>query len=1064
MAEPHGIDTQTPAPLPQRLWRRYIWGVSGALAVALAGGWLARMPLVDHLIAGQLAGMGLEGHYRISRLDTGALVLSDVVLGAPSHPDLVAARIEIAPHLLGRGLGAITLIAPRLIGKWQSYQGQGGRFSFGSLDKLIYGPSTGPFRLPDADLTLVDGRLGLAGAAGSLGLAVTGQGNLRDGFVARVAAVAPRVAGGGCGGSGRLDGQLAILAEQPHLTGDLTLGALACGAAQVAGGTARISATGTRGLDGAGVRADLASGPVTASGASISRLTGTITATARQGAAALVAWHLLGDGLRHDLATIRALTIDGTARLHGSFGLSADGSFAGQDLAASDKVLARLRKGAAPVAGTLAQPLIARFSAALAQQSAGNRLVGSWHLASGPQGMSLVLPQAVLTGGGGAPMLTASHVSANKGAGGILALSGNFVTSGAGVPQITARMQPDAGGGEALHLAMADYAAGDAHAAIPALTVRAVTGGYALAGGLVVSGKVPGGEVAELRVPVAARVVGGVASLWPQCAELGFERIASGTMVLDGGRLRLCPQGRAAVTVAGGGVTVAGYVPGFAMAGHVGAAPLRVAGQDLRLAMGGGEGRGSAGAVSARGLDVVMGSGGEASHYRIAALDGVLGGGPHGHVSGVAVALAPVPFDLGEGAGDWRWAGGVLSVDGLMLRVTDRQSEARFAPLTVRDGRLALAGGVISADALLREPKSDRAVVHVALAHDLGSAEGHADLGLDGLTFDAHLQPDTLTPMALGTIANASGTIRGTGLVHWRDGQVTSNGRFASDGFDFASAAGPVKGVAGEVVFTDLLGLVTAPRQTLRIASINPGIEVDDGALSFALQPGRVLAVAGAQWPFLDGELKLMPTRMVLGASEVRHFELAAQGIDAAKFLAHMEISNLAATGAFDGRLPLVFDQNGGRIEHGYLVSRKGGGSVSYVGALSYKDLSPIANYAFRSLRAMQYTRMRVDMDGDIAGELVTRVAMKGLSQGKGTSRNFITRQIAKLPLEFNVNLRAPFYQLITSFRSMYDTSLIADPRTLGLVSADGRAIAEPAQTLPDTKPTIQPPVSEHRP
>ena len=59
----------------------------------------------------------------------------------------------------------------------------------------------------------------------------------------------------------------------------------------------------------------------------------------------------------------------------------------------------------------------------------------------------------------------------------------------------------------------------------------------------------------------------------------------------------------------------------------------------------------------------------------------------------------------------------------------------------------------------------------------------------------------------------------------------------------------------------------------------------------------------------------------------------------------------------------------------------------------------------------------------------------------KGASRNFVTRRIAKLPLQFNVNLRAPFFQLITSFKSLYDPEYVRDPRSLGLLDEEGNPI-----------------------
>ena len=222
-------------------------------------------------------------------------------------------------------------------------------------------------------------------------------------------------------------------------------------------------------------------------------------------------------------------------------------------------------------------------------------------------------------------------------------------------------------------------------------------------------------------------------------------------------------------------------------------------------------------------------------------------------------------------------------------------------------------------------------------------------------------------------------------------------------------------GVKGDLVFTDLIGMVTAPHQTLRIASANPGIEVLDGVMDLELLAGQVVRLNGAIWPFLGGTLRLKPTDLRMAEAEARRFTLSIEGLDAARFLERMEIANLSATGTFDGQLPLEFDANGGRITGGALVSRPPGGTVSYVGALSYKDLSAMANFAFDALKSLDYNRMTIGMNGDLAGDVITNVSFDGIKQGKGTKQNFVTRQIANLPLKFNINVRAPFYRLVSS-------------------------------------------------
>jgi hypothetical protein len=94
---------------------------------------------------------------------------------------------------------------------------------------------------------------------------------------------------------------------------------------------------------------------------------------------------------------------------------------------------------------------------------------------------------------------------------------------------------------------------------------------------------------------------------------------------------------------------------------------------------------------------------------------------------------------------------------------------------------------------------------------------------------------------------------------------------------------------------------------------------------------------------------------------------------------------------------------------------RPPGGTVSYVGALSYKDLSMMANFAFDALKSLEYSSMVIGMDGNLAGDVITRVEFSGIRQSKEAKQNFVTRQISKIPVKFNLNIHAPFYSLISS-------------------------------------------------
>ncbi|WP_413226744.1 intermembrane phospholipid transport protein YdbH family protein [Croceibacterium atlanticum] len=322
-------------------------------------------------------------------------------------------------------------------------------------------------------------------------------------------------------------------------------------------------------------------------------------------------------------------------------------------------------------------------------------------------------------------------------------------------------------------------------------------------------------------------------------------------------------------------------------------------------------------------------------------------------------------------------------------------------------------------------------------------------------------------------VANTAGTVTGAGRIDWDAQNVTSSGRFSTDSLDLAAAFGPVRGLSGTVEFTDLLGLTTAPDQTLHVEAIDPGTEVRDGNVTFQLTGGRLLDIRNGTWPFFGGTLTMRPVSLTFGAEEERRYVFEIVGLDASLFIERMELENLSATGIFDGAVPIVFDKSGnGSLENGLLISRPPGGNVSYVGELSYEDLSAMANFAFDALKSLDYRQMQVEMNGELSGEIITRLVFDGVSQGEGAQSNFITRRISRLPFRFDINIRASFHTLMNDLRSLYDPAA-TDPRELNLIDALGNPIvgedeavrrsSAPTLDTPDES-VIQPSESETEP
>ena len=240
---------------------------------------------------------------------------------------------------------------------------------------------------------------------------------------------------------------------------------------------------------------------------------------------------------------------------------------------------------------------------------------------------------------------------------------------------------------------------------------------------------------------------------------------------------------------------------------------------------------------------------------------------------------------------------------------------------------------------------------------------------------------------------------------------------------DLAAAFGPVTGLSGEIEFDDLIALRTRPGQQLRVGGINPGVEVTGGTISYRLRPNQVVDIEQGRWPFAGGELLLAPATLDFGREGARTLTFRIVGLDAAKFIEQLKLENLAATGIFDGNLPIVFDKSGGRIVGGRLVAR-GPGTLAYVGDVSNAQTNTMAKLAFDALKSIRYDVLAIDLDGALDGEIVSRGGCTGVNDAP-VAPTGLARSLTGLPFKFNIVVRAPFRGLVNTARTFQDPGLL---------------------------------------
>ena len=1007
-------------PLVRRFKKRRIFGAALLLLlVLLAVAWWQRYRLADNFVRDQITNRDIKASYQIDEIGLRTQRLKNVVLGDPANPDLTAKEVEVDIII---GFGTPTIRAVRATGVRLRGQYLGDKLSFGELDKFLDPTSKEPFSFPDFSLQLKDAVLSMATPYGGIGASLEGSGHLRNRFDGKLVVRSPKLGGGGClAALPRFDGGIRIRNSQPELDGPLSAVRLDCKAQGIAlaapalKGKIKLSKTFDNWVGDFGFAASNAR----LSGEQLNAPAGKLS--------------FFGDKQRteFELKLVKAgysgnslavNKLSGTANGNIGFGeggmaISARGDVQIGGGSVPPSMLAGISGIAKGTKSTPVGPIMAGLEPALrnALRSFGGQL--GFDFGSHPENASnFALSDLNLTSQSGAKIIQSGPLTLSQGRlTGPLSLS----LSGGGLPNATISLRQQVRGWAGT-LALAPYATGGASISLPKLAFTGGSGGpWRFNGQAMLTGPLMGGRIEGLSLPVDGSYGGGRFSMLTGCRAVRFTRFQTGALNLPGQSFQACAQNGSILQVADGETRMVFTSPKIAGRGTLGSTPLAFAGGNIRFDLDSG--------FAASNVSVDLGPPDALTQFNMASLGGRFTGGSGlaGTLEGGTGQIGNVPLLIEAANGNWGWNNSVLTLDG-MANVSDAEQVDRFKTMAVPSIQIALENSIITAIGYLAEPKTGIRVADVDIRHELNSSTGRALLAVDELTFGDRLQPEMLTPLTLGAIANVEGSVSGDGIIEWNGNGVRSRGKFGTQGIDFAAAFGPVTGLATELNFTDLLGMETAPGQVAKIAVVNPGVPAFDGRLEYRLLADQKVQIEGGRWPFYGGELILEPTILDFDIKAKRELTFRLVGLDAEKFLAGYELENLRVSGVFDGTLPMVFDAEGGRIVGGWLVSRPGGGEVSYLGQLSYEEMGTFANFAFEALRSIKFEEMQIGVEGNIAGEVVTQVRFRGLQQGSGAKRNFITKQLAKLPLEFNVRIEAEFLTLIGSLRALYDAEYAA--------------------------------------
>lgn len=211
------------------------------LVLAIAIVWIQRRPIATRFMAQEFERRGVQATYSLDRVGFRTQKVSNLVIGDPRRPDLVARAATIQMRIKIDG----SVEVYRIVARGVRLRGRlvGGKVRWGQIDKLLPPPSDKPFELPSIALDIADATIALTTPFGPLGVALQGNGNLRGGFRGRVALASPRLIPGRCRAE-RLNANLAVavVATRPQVDGPVVVDRFDCPASRIAIQAARFDA------------------------------------------------------------------------------------------------------------------------------------------------------------------------------------------------------------------------------------------------------------------------------------------------------------------------------------------------------------------------------------------------------------------------------------------------------------------------------------------------------------------------------------------------------------------------------------------------------------------------------------------------------------------------------------------------------------------------------------------------------------------------------------------------------------------------------------------------------
>ncbi|MEG3638208.1 intermembrane phospholipid transport protein YdbH family protein [Magnetococcus sp. PR-3] len=321
---------------------------------------------------------------------------------------------------------------------------------------------------------------------------------------------------------------------------------------------------------------------------------------------------------------------------------------------------------------------------------------------------------------------------------------------------------------------------------------------------------------------------------------------------------------------------------------------------------------------------------------------------------------------------------GKLNAQGEVSHITLRPmaSTGEIAPFHY-GGQLLLADNAFTLDGQLSDLKGLFAV-DLLVKHDLQNGEGVASIQMDPVFIQQKgTQPQDLFRMLRGQIESVEGEVELSGHLNWG---AAEDSAFALrlNGLGLQTTPARIEGLDLELDLSSLRPPQSRHAQRLHIDLLDIGIPVRNIEADLHLQRDGIAQLQQMTIPFAGGWIKAHDATFDLKSA--RHdLLLEVEDVDLSAIAGLVKLPGLKATGLLQGRLPVKMV--GGRIfvEQATLFT-KGRGMISNktVAAATLKAGGAQPSLVAKAMENLQYERLKVTLDGDLAGDLNVRMEAVG--------------------------------------------------------------------------------------